>query len=1025
MFRKTLVARAMAIAFSSAIGTLAMTDVAVAQSNATGTVFGTVAPGSADTVTAENAGTGAKRSTQVEATGRFQITSLPPGVYTISSLKGGTPVGTTKVEVLLGQGVEAKLAGPAQLGQVVVTGRAVSTDVSTTNSSAATFTAADLDRLPLEKNLTAVALLAPSTVRADPRYAGGLSIGGGAPSENSYYIDGFPVTNPLSQLGSMELPFGAIQQVQVLTGGFGAEFGRSNGGVVNVTTKSGTNEWHGGAFYSLEPEKLRANKKDIYYPNTGDPFNAETDGTIYRIKSKDSMTTQQFGAYIGGPIIKDQLFFFVAADKTVDHYSGTGGSILSSTNAYNGWIDDQNTNKRYLARLDWNITETQHLQLSSLGDNYYTQETASGFDYATGTRDAGKSYTGDFKNQAGLTNGVGGIANMVKYTGTFFDDLNVTALYGKSRSPHKEVYSPDYGNGIPGYTFSGQGHAPGVDYGTPNPLSGLLLGAPYSKDKTESYRFDLEYTLADHTLRGGYDKNKLESSDAGDQSAGGYTWSYRRTANPTTPLVTAGGSFTTAGHGSALGDQGYYVRSFLFSDVTNAKSDQDAFYLEDRWQVTDRVLVTLGARDESFQVYNQSGDKFLKSDNFFSPRLGASWDVSGDSTTKVYGNLGRYSIQTPTHIAVRGAGISSYLWRYYTYTGVDPNGQPLGLTPQTTTFSPDGETGLPKDPKEVAAQNLKPSYQDEAILGVEQVLTPGIIGGVKATYRKLKNTLDDFCDARPFLDYAAAHGIDSSGLAFSCASINPGRTNHFDIDYAGTGTNYTRVNLGPNDFGWSKPKRTYAALDLSLEHPFADNWYGKVVYTFSHSRGNTEGQTRSDVGQTDVSATQTWDFKELMENSYGYLPSDRKHQLKAQGFWQFLSEYGAGADLTIASGRPKNCLGNYGGNSTTFGDAGSDYGSAYFFCTFTGADGAVATPRGSQGRLPWEYTLNMNFMYTPSFVKGLKLRVDIFNVLNRQRAQAIDETHEYDDDPTISSTYGRVISYSAPRAVRLTAQYDF
>src|SRR3546814_5941648 len=90
------------------------------------------------------------------------------------------------------------------------------------------------------------------------------SFGGAASSENAYYINGFPVTNPLTNLGFSTLPYDAIDQMQVLTGGYGASFGRATGGVTNVTTKRGTNTWKGGVAAYWEPEKLRANPRNTY-----------------------------------------------------------------------------------------------------------------------------------------------------------------------------------------------------------------------------------------------------------------------------------------------------------------------------------------------------------------------------------------------------------------------------------------------------------------------------------------------------------------------------------------------------------------------------------------------------------------------------------------------------------------------------------------------------------------------------------------------------------------------------------------
>ena len=88
----------------------------------------------------------------------------------------------------------------------------------------------------------------------------------------------------------------------------------------------------------------------------------------------------------------------------------------------------------------------------------------------------------------------------------------------------------------------------------------------------------------------------------------------------------------------------------------------------------------------------------------------------------------------------------------------------------------------------------------------------------------------------------------------------------------------------------------------------------------------------------------------------------------------------AAAWRAASSGRPRNCLGNYGGNSPD-GDAGG-YGSVYFYCSFDGGVTQVATPRGSQGRLPWNITLDANVTYQPFWAKGLKMRIDVFNLFN-------------------------------------------
>jgi hypothetical protein len=1036
-------------AIASAVLALAVATSGVyAQSNATGTVYGTVsATASGGVVVVENLSTGAKRTVTPDANGRYQLTALPPGNYKVSLVKGDKTVGIHLVEVLIGQSAEATFAeggATTQLETVQVVGARRLIDTQATNS-VSTFTATQLAALPIAQDLTSIILLAPDTVKADPRYAGGASIGGGAPSENSYYIDGFPVTNALSQLGSIELPFGAIAQANVLTGGFGAEFGRSTGGVMNVVTKSGGNKWEGGAFVSAEPNALRSPYHNIYYANTGvndsktgKPF----DGTLRFYNDKNTKSEYKYGAYVGGPIVQDKVFLFIAADQTKDKDAGINGSYTSSTLPLNGWSTDTTTNNRWLAKVDWQINDDHRVTVMNFGDNYTTNANYYSFDYSTLQHGSDVKYTGHFVNQPNISPAVGGQASLIRYTGNLTDNLVITALYGQATSKHTQDYG-SFASGInlnlPGVLISGAGAAPGVTYNSPNPLTAQDIPTGFAKDTTKAGRFDVEWTHGDHTVRAGIDRVKLSSLNAGQVEAGGGTWSYRHTGSANTGLTFGpySGVIVSDGVAGSLASQGYYVRKHVFSDVTNATSDQDAEYLEDKWQVTKKLFVQAGLRNEGFSGANGEGATYLKSKNFISPRLASTYDTFGDGSLTLKGSVGRYSIQTPTHLAVRGAGVSTLTYQYFRYTGVDANGQPTGTTALTPApFSPDGETGQPKDANTYAARDLKPSYQDEVRLGFDKALSPNLVAGFMMTYRKLGATLDDYCGTA-FDNYADAHGIDRTNYAGEggCFLINPGRNNTFLVDYAGTRSNYTTVTLTPADIGYpEKPKRSYLALDFSLEHPFSNGWYGKVTYTWSRNKGNTEGQTKSDIGQTDVSATETWDFPQLMEHANGYLPNDRTHQIHAFGYYQVNPEMTIGANFTAQSGRPKNCFGNYGGTNPD-GDPG--YGSAFFYCSVTNAAGVVqldasgnavvaATPRASQGRLPWDYTLDMNVVYKPARFKGLTLRADVFNLLNKQTVQAINEVHENDNDPTsLLETYRTPIAYTAPRAIKLTAQYEF
>jgi hypothetical protein len=1021
-FKRTVFAHAVLLAIAATVSTGAM-----AQSNTTGNIYGQAAAGSTSIVI-ENLGTGAKRTLTPDASGRFQAPSMPAGQYKVQLMNGTSVTGTSQVEVLIGQGTEVVFTSGTQLSSVQVVGARRSIDVSSSNNGAS-FTAKQLDALPIQNNVGAIIQLAPNTTRGDTRYNGAASFGGGAPSENSFYINGFPVTNPLTQLGSSELPFGAIAQAQILTGGFGAEFGRSIGGVVNIQTKSGTNEWEAGVSTSWSPASLRARPNNIYYEKTGDPANAATDGGLYRQRDSNTQGGTSVGAYIGGPLVKDKLFMFMAVQSDDTTSSGvqpgpgnTSGIKTGDVGKW-GWYDTKDNTTRYLGKFDWNLSDDHRLELTVIGDKSKRNEQLSGYDYATQRKTTGTNFTGDYVNLAGDTQGVGMEAQILKYTGNLTDDLTLSALVGVSRSPHSNTFTSATGGGSGPLFFTSlltpTAQAPGVSY--PNPQARSTNQIPDgAEDVVQSKRLDVEWKVGAHTLRAGLDDNKLSSYNAGDFFPGGGVYSYRFTSSGTFkpcagPCANYGAVKSYTG---TLGANGYYARERIFFDYTNAFSDQSAQYIEDRYQVNKDLLLTIGLRNESFANKNNLGETFLEQKNVLSPRFGAAWDVNGDSSMKVFGSLGRYAVQIPTHLAVRGAGPSTYLQQFFTYTGIDANGAPIGRTNISAQHSPDGELGQAKDPNVLSALGMKPNQQDEITLGFEKAYSKSLNFGAKATFRKLLATIDDYCDETPFYAYADKNGINTDNYSFVCVNHNPGLSNTFNVDYSGTGKNYTQVTLSAKDMGFDTvpAERTYVAVDLFLEHPLSNGWYGKVNYTWSKNYGSTEGQTKSDIGQTDVAATQSWDMGDLMTNSYGPLPNDRTHQLKAYGYYELTKEWSIGGNLLIASGRPMNCIGSHPNPDSP----AQGYGSSTFFCN------GVAAPRGSVGNLPTDKRLDVNFAYRPESVKGLGFKVDIFNLFNEQTVQVIDETYNTGGVGTpIISTYGRVISYTNPRQVKLSAEYKY
>ena len=1031
-FAETLMRRAIRSAFGSTVSILgvaslglAVAPAAFAQSNATGGIYGTVTNAAGKSLVLSQKGSGVQRSITLDASGKYNLTSLPVGLYTVQLLDGGKVVSTyNDVEVRLSQNVEVSFS--AALQTVVVSSSAKKLDM-TEMGSTTIFTATELAKIPVGNNVGAVIQLAPSTTSGDTRYGGGgaPSFGGSSASENAYYINGFPVTNMLTQVGFSQLPFGSIAQAQILTGGYGAEFGRSTGGVVNIVTKSGSNEMKGSVGYTFSPDMLRAKQRNIFYADNGTTLANK----LYAYNESNQTDSMQASFSASGPIIKDKLFFYFATEQNRTDSSSIRGANSSATytaaasTQSTAWNEITTSTPRSLLKLDWNLNQDHHLEYTKISDKVTSDRRYYGFNYATLQRtyvqNGGQKFVNWGPTPVAATQGAE--VDILKYTGYLTDKLTLSAVLGQTKTDHRQIPA-GYDPTLPQVSSDSTTEAPGLGpYAKPQGVTGSLL-VPGARDRNQGARVDLEYKLnSAHSLRLGVDQNTIRST-AGSGYTGGFLWNYLRATNPASPVdrYAAPNSVT----GNALAQQGYYVQQIFVNTKSSPSVEQTAQYIEDRWQVTDKLLVSLGLRNEGFNNKNGDNQSYVNLPSQLAPRFAASFDVMGDKSFKVFSSLGRYHVPLPTNVAVRAAGASLYTIQNFAYTGVNSLGQPTGLTPFSPVYSNNNELGQSKDPLTVAALDMKGNFQDELAMGFERALSKDLNVGGKVTYRSLKTAIDDHCDDRPFIAWAGRNGVNSSDFHYNCALFNPGIANTFMVDY-GDGNGLRKVALTADELGIPKVKRTYAALDLFAEHPFDGKWYGKVNYTLSRNAGNTEGQLLSDIGQGDVSTTQAFDFPEFSRNANGRLPNDRRHQLKAFGYYQATQQVGFGTNILVASGRPKNCIGNApvatasatpytpGSPVTNY----SGYGSAYFFCN------GVDSPRGSLGSLPNTVRLDLNVTYLPTDYKGVSLKLDVFNVFNRQSTETIEE--RYNSGTGLRALYSTPLAYSAPRSMRISALYEF
>ena len=1001
-------------ALALAIG-LGFASLAIGQAT-TGTIFGQVPAGSGESILIKSS-TGVTRQIPVDASGRYAATALPLGTYTVSLMRNGETLQShSGVTLRVGAGTEVSFTGSASanaqnLSTIQVTASALPAIDITSVDSRTVVTADQLAKLPLARSAESVALLAPGVVPGSSAFGGptgnGLvSFAGSSVTENAYYINGFNTTDPLNGFGGVDLPYGAIDQEQILTGGYGAAYGRSDGGVINMVGKRGTNEWHFGGQVQWTPKFAKGDPRDFYY------VSGDKAGQINNRNAQDKTWITTEDAYFGGPLIKDKLFLFGAVETQRTQGSSTGSVNSPYTTQY------RYSDPKWYAKLDWNINDSNILEATGVSNEESYRGALYDYDYATGKQGAFANQDTSFKNAFKIYT--------AKFTSYITDNLTLSVLYGKMKGTYF-TETPGYDPTTP-YTYNPDQENPAI-------AGGQLLHSSQTTDTVASpkhastntnLRIDLSYRLGDHTLSAGIDnQNVADYFDGVNTSGPDYAWEYMH-GDPDTPIMgnkPGDDPFVDAPGHYPGGATGYYVNRYSYNTAASARTVQRAQYIEDAWQVTDRLLLNLGLRNDQFTNYNPAGEAYLRlTTPQWAPRVGFSWDVDGDSSFKVYGNAGRYYLALPSHVALRVAGAPIYTREAFTYTGIDADGTPTGLTAIANSrngpVSPNGEYGQGHDAKIVAASNLKSEYQDEFIAGFDKKLSENWVYGAKATLRRLRNAIDDVGDTAPIVAKMTAMGIDPSTYDGSNINgaymFNPGKTNIFRVPKFGGG--YYLVPMSRFDYGFPSLKRSYYGLNLYLEHPFDGKWYGRVDYTFSRSYGNTEGQVRSDITQSDVSATVDWDYKQVMEYANGELSNSRRHQLKASGYYQLTPEWMVSGNLLVMSGTPRSCLGYYGPLETNPGLGYS--GGYYHWC------GGHPSRPGDAGHNPWQYVLSLGVDYRPAWADHkLGLQLMAYNVLNNR---VITQTSPfYGQSTALNSSYRLPYYQSTPRYLRFGITYDF
>lgn len=971
-----------------------------------GSIFGQATP--SGTVTVESVDTGTKREISADSEGRFRFSQLAPGRYKVT-----TDAGTREVGVNVGTGTEVKFDdGDAQKleGMEVVAGAINPIDVSSVESTTV-FNAEQVAALPVSRDISSVALLAPGTVKGDSGFANNhpagatlASFGGSSVAENGYYINGFDVTNIRNFTTFANLPFEAIGEQQVKTGGYGAEFGRSLGGVINIVTKRGTNEWKGGVSMYWEPESLREHVHNVPSRDPEDP-----DG-YYKFHGYDKRDSFSVNVYGSGPLVQDKLFFFGLVEG---HQDTTDQFGLSSGNESRRWKNDK---PHGMVKLDWNLTDNHILEFTGISNrDYFTRNVYQGQN--------NKLYSTSHDELVDSSlNRNGGEVYIGKYTGYLTDTFTLSAQYGQLTFLNDDRVGLEPGAKCPRVFDGRNGELEHLGCWVVDPYI-IDPTSPIQQDRRRAGRIDADWQLGDHQVRFGYDIENFNSTSQGQAFSGGEYWRYfKRPANGKVNGVTL------------PADAQEYVRRWVRTFSSGEfEVKNTALYIEDSWQITNNLKLYGGLRSESFDNKNDAGTSFAKSGNLMAPRFGFSWDINSDATYKLFGNAGRYYIPIASNTNIRAANAEYSLQQFYTFTSIDPiTGAPVGLGPQlgNDVIASDGSTPIPET---VTSGNLKPMSQDEIILGLQHAFTDQWSGGVRGVWRRVKNGMDDFCYHGAFKQWALDNGykdFDPSTVP-TCVILNPGKDAEFALDLNNNG-NLTSVNIPASYFNLPKYSRKYTALEFFWEKTWDEKWYLQGSYTWSRSRGNVEGYVNSILEQDDAGLTQDFDYASFLDGAYGDLSNDRRHSFKIFGMYQLAPEWRLSGNLLVQSGRPVSCYGfvpdtvpDYDSSTGVAGSGGYTSASS-FYCVNENGE-TVLGSRGDHGRTPWINSVDLSVAWMPKFGNGdLTLKMDIFNVFNSGHVLDYNEIGDRNNQsPEHNPNYLLPATFQAPRSFRFTARYDF
>jgi len=899
--------------------------------------------------------------------GNYIFPQVPIGTYSVTVGKVGfATVRQQRIVVNLGSRVtyNPKL----EVGQVtqVVEVAAAAISLDTTSSRTSTnISSQQFDGIPRGRTFNSILALAPGVrqeVKGGGVGVGGFQVDGASGSENSFIVDGVDVSDV--RRGSLRaqsaIPLEFIQEVQVKSSGFEAEYGGATGGVINVATKGGSNAFHGQGYLQWTGSSVNAGDRGYWQRSVANAAIAE----FLRPKEDDYRVLYPGGA-IGGPIVKNRIFFFASLAPELEH---TDRSIAYPSGARSF---TQDYKRHYgLGRIDY--AATSKLQVNS--SYVWTPAKINGYLATRDPRIAAPAQ--DLSIQGGYQPAQAVTASAV-YTLT--PKLVVSGRYGYRYLNDKGGSGATGGN----YGLSG---APFITYNNsalsiPGLPDNVKFGTGYRnvnstlanlKDITTRHNVYLDGTFISgkHTFKGGYNLARLSNDTLNDYTNGRF-------------VMYWGESFSRASVRDVTGAYGYYIWEDGVKNIGSVNSRNQGFYIQDAWRVSPRLTLNLGIRFESefLPPYKAevNGRKVANPINFdwaskIAPRIGGAWDVLGDGKWKLYGSYGLFYDVLKYEIARGSFGSDYWVSHVYRLDKADifslGAATPGALGSEITSY--DNRT-LPINAQgeiEGIDPGLKPYSMREFTFGADHTLTSRLIAGVRFTRKDLRRAIEDI------------GVLDAEGSEVYLTG-NPGYGQTRD-----TSSVYGQKTPDGKEFLVPKAVRQYDAAEFRLQGQTRSlSLIGS--YTWSRLYGNYSGAANSDEsGRSDPGVSRAFDLPYYyfddtgsQKNVLGRLGTDRPHTFKFFGSYDLRSKAG---------------LSTFGLNQIAY--SGTPDSSTIIYLS------APTFPygRGDLGRTPIMTQTDLSFMHNfkVSERMHLKFDVNVYNLFNQ--ATVIGKTTQMNRSGAIS-----------------------